>query len=256
MTETRRPSVLETAKDRFAEILGKEGMLNVEVAVLAKPLTPEEAIGTPGRRDFPIVLGVERVIEASVLGAKGHAFTDSAGEFVGRIADVLALPLDTNRNRAIFLATLNAALSHLGMVTGTVHCKDDDPEKCAVEISESLLSKHGKCRVGLIGLNPAIAEGLVKIFGAENVRITDRSAKTIGESRFGVEIWDAETRTEDIVRASDVILMTGTTLANGTFDDIRKLAESDGKHCIVYGVTTAGVCHLCGIERICPYGSS
>jgi hypothetical protein len=256
MTQDRRIPVLEDAKARFAEILSKENMLSVEVLVLAKPLTPEEAIGTPGRRDFPIVLGVERIIEATVLGAKGHAFTDSASEFMGEIADVLALPLDTNRNRAILLATLNAALSHLGMVSGTVHCKDEDPEKCATEIAEYLHSKYGKRPVGLVGLNPAIAEGLVKTFGAENVRITDLSPKTIGESRFGVEVWNGETRTEEIVRVCDVILMTGTTLANGTFDSIRELAGSYGTDCIVYGVTTAGVCHLCGIERICPYGAS
>jgi hypothetical protein len=256
MTQAPKVSSLETARDKFVEIVKRERLVDAEVTVLARPLTPEEAIGTPGRRDFPIVIGIERMIEATVLGARGHAFTDSASEYIGRIGDVIERPLDTNQNRAIFLATLNAALAHLGMVSGTVHCKDEDPEKCAVDIADHLHSKYGKCIVGLIGLNPAIAEGLVDKFGAENVRITDLGPKTVGDTKFGVEIWDGGTRTEDIVRESGVLLMTGTTLTNGTFDEIKELAERNGTDYIVYGVTTAGVCHLCGIERICPYGAS
>jgi hypothetical protein len=256
MTQDRRVSVLETARARFEEILSEKNLLGEKVLVLAKPLTPEEAIGTPGRRDFPIITGVERVIEATVLGARGHAFTDSPSEFIGVMGDVVRRPFKTNGDRAIFLATLNATLSHLGMVCGTVHCKDDDPEKCSVEISDHLRSKYGRPAVGLIGMNPAIAEELVRAFGAENVRITDKSAKTVGEVRFGVEVWDAEKRTEEIVRLSDVVLVTGTTLANTTFDRILELTQENGKGLIVYGVTAAGVCHLCGLERICPYGAS
>ena len=59
------------------------------MTVLAKPLTPEEAIGKPGRRDFPILEGKERVIEATVLGARGQAFTDSASDFEGRLEQPL-----------------------------------------------------------------------------------------------------------------------------------------------------------------------
>jgi len=51
------------------------------------------AIGEPGRRDFPIIIGKERVIEAEVLGARAHVFTDSTKEFFGKLKEILNLPL-------------------------------------------------------------------------------------------------------------------------------------------------------------------
>jgi uncharacterized protein (DUF4213/DUF364 family) len=246
--------ILETVRARFKEIVVKNGLLDVEISVLAKPLTTEEAIGTPGRRDFPIIIGKERVVEASVLGAKGHAFTDSPREFTGTLAEVLGLGLAVNQERAVFLATLNATLNHLGLVTATVHCKDDDPENCAVDIAKAVTRQDDPVNVGLIGLNPAIAERLVDTFGAGQVRITDLNGENVGESRFGVEVWDGNERTVDLIDSSDVIVLTGTTLVNGTFDWTWNRIQSRGKRCLVYGVTAAGVSTLAGFERICPYG--
>jgi len=247
-------SVFEQTRNRFREIVEREQLLDVSVSVLAKTLTPEEAIGTPGRRDFPIIVGKERVVEASVLGAKGHAFTDSPREFMGTLKDVLRLDFAANQNRAVYVATLNAVLRHLDMVKGTVHCRDEDPEKCAKEIARFILEKHGKVEVGFIGLNPAIAERLIDTFGTDHVRITDLNADNVGKRRFGVEIWDGKERMEDLVDASDVVVVTGTTLVNGTFDPIWDRIQNKARACLVYGVTVAGISKLMEIERICPYG--
>jgi len=246
--------VLERIKPRFREIVTKARLLDSSVAVLAKPLTPEEAIGTPGRRDFPIIIGKERVLEASVRGSRGHAFTDSPHEFEGRLSEVLDFELTTNQNRAIYVATLNAVLAHLGLATGTVHCKDEDPEQCARDIASHLYDKYGEVEVGLIGLNPAIAERLVDRFGPAHVHISDLFADNIGKIRFGVEVWDGNTRTEDLIEASQVIVFTGTTLLNNTFDHIWHEIRRQNKAYLVYGVTAAGVAALAGFERICPCG--
>ena len=128
----------------------------------------------------------------------------------------------THQSRAIFVATLNAVLRHLELVRATLHCKDDDPESCAREIASVLFQKYGKVRVGLIGLNPAIAEQLVDTFEPSHVHITDLNSEDIGSKRFGVEIWDGDDRTDDLVAISDVVLVTGTTILNGTFDRIWK----------------------------------
>ncbi len=249
-----RISILEQTRERFREIVETKNLLEANVTVLAKPLTPEEAIGVPGRRDFPIIIGKERILEASFLSAKGHAFTDSAREFVGTLGEVIDLPFTSNQHRAIYIATLNAVLGHLGSVTATVHCKDDDPEKCGAEIAKHLLDRHGKVVVGLIGLNPAIAENLVQVFGADGIHISDLYSDNVGKERFGVEVWDGAERTADLIENSDVVLLTGTTLQNGTFDDIWTAIKDHEKHGVVYGVTAAGVCALTGIERICPCG--
>jgi uncharacterized protein (DUF4213/DUF364 family) len=254
MSSTHRPGILEQTRARFREIAGESGLLEARVSVLARPLTPEEAIGTPGRRDFPIILGKERILEASFLGARGHAFTDAAREFLGTVAEVLDLELTSNQSRAIFIATLNAVLRHLGRAGATVHCRDDDPETCGAEIARRIHERSPGAAVGLIGLNPAIAEHLVRVFGPDRVRLTDLYQGNIGKERFGVQVWDGEDRTADLVGKSDIILISGTTLQNATFDAILAAIRAQGRTGIVYGVTGAGVCALTGIERLCPCG--
>lgn len=254
MTNMSSEPILERIRPQFVELAGRGDLLGADVVVLGKPLTPEEAIGTPGRRDFPIIIGKERVLEANVLGAKGHAFTDSPREFTGTVEQVLELELDSNQNRAIYIATLNAVLRHLQLVTATVHCKDEEPEQCALEIAAHLLEKYGMVDVGLIGLNPAIAERLIDTFGVEHMRITDLLDDNIGQQRFGVTVWDGNTRTEELIITSDLLVITGTTLVNDTFGSILNLIESHEKSYIVYGMTAVGVAHLIGFDRICPYG--
>ncbi len=254
MSNDFQMSILEQTRVRFRQLVEKEHLLNTNVSVLAKPLSPEEAIGSPGRRDFPIITGKERVVESNVLGAKGHAFTDSPREFLGVVENVLRLDLTTNSARAIYVATLNALFAHLKLAKATVHCRDDDPEKCASETSRHLLERYGLNDVGLIGLNPAIAERLVETFGADRVRISDLAVDNIGRRRFGVEVWDGNERLDDLIDASDIVLTTGTTLINGTFDKIRSRIQKAQKPYLLYGVTAAGVSHLLGIERICPFG--
>jgi uncharacterized protein (DUF4213/DUF364 family) len=246
-------SVLENSKIQFVEIVTQNRLLDAYVSVLVKTLTPEEAIGEPGRRDFPIILGKERVVEAKVLGAKAHAFTDSPGEFAGNLKEVLTLPLTSNRERSIYVATLNAILKYLNLIENTIHCKDEDPERCGKEIASQLLKRYGKTKIGFIGLNPAIAENLIETFGAENVRITDLNKQNVNSFKYGVEIWDGNEMTGELIKQCDVILITGTTFVNGTFNYIMHCVLNYKKDYLIYGVTGAGICKVSGFNRICPY---
>jgi hypothetical protein len=247
-------SVLETAKAKVKYIVDEQGWHDIGVSVSVKTLSPEEAIGNPKRRDFPIVEGKERVIEVEVMGCKAQAFTDSPREFSGKIGDVLALPLDTNDERAIFIGTLNAVLKYRGRIEATLHCKNEEPERCAHEITAYIRCKYGMINVGLIGLNPAIAESLVQTFGAEHVNITDLNYDNIGKIKYGVTVRDGRTETENMVKSSDLILMTGTTLVNGTFDEIYGLIKDYKKEYLIYGVTASGINELLDLQGICPYG--
>jgi hypothetical protein len=244
------PGVLEQCRGKLRELIAGHQLDSAPVTVLAKPLTPEEAIGTPGRRDYPILEGKERVIEATVLGARGQAFTDSPSDFVGQLSGVVEMPLTSNQNRAIFLATMNALLSHMRLVEGTVHCKNDAPEKCSAEIAASA-RRQSVLKVGLIGLNPSIAEALVREFGADNVHITDLNPQNVGTRKFGVMVWDGHTQTHELVRASDLVIVTGTTMVNGTFDEILRLVRLENKQFVVFGITAAGVCKLMDMPRWC-----
>lgn len=247
-------SVIEDAREIFKKIAEKNDLLGADVSVSVKTLTPEEAIGTPGRRDFPIVVGKERVIEAEFNGARAHAFTDSPKEFVGRLGEVIAMPLSDNGSRAVFIAVMNAVLKHLNILEASLHCKDEEPEKCAREIvsyiKETVLPKT----IGLIGLNPAILEALSIAFCPENIRLTDLDPKNIGTTRYGVEVWDGNISTDRLVHESDLVLLTGTTFVNGTFDDIMRSIKKHNRNYLVYGVTCGGISELMGLHRICPYG--
>ena len=134
MSKLFEPTVLAECRDLVRTMVHKRGLDDAALSILARPLTPEEAIGAPGRRDFPIIEGKERIIEAVLLGARGQAFTDAPAEFVGSMGDVLSLPLTSNRNRALLVATINATVRHLRLLERTTHCRDDAPEKCGLEI--------------------------------------------------------------------------------------------------------------------------
>ena len=122
--KTNSSASLEDPRVKLSKLIKEKHLENIDVSVMIKPLTAKEAIGEPGRKDFPIIQRKERVIEAQVLGAKGHAYTDSPGEFDGKLEQILDFPLTTNKKRAIYLATMNAVLRHLDLCEKTVHCKD------------------------------------------------------------------------------------------------------------------------------------
>lgn len=248
-----KKTVLELAREKFRGVLKETGLADDTVQVSVKGLVTEEAIGRPKRRDFPIITGKERVVEACFKGARAHVFTDSPREYSGRLSEALDISLDTNRSRAVFIAVMNAVLKHLGVVGDTLHCKDDDPEKCASVISSYLKGELGLSRVGLVGLNPAILEALSRAFGHQNVMASDINRDNIGKTRYGVEILDGNNASGRLAEFADAVLVTGTTLVNGTFDGILEVVRRRRKDCLVYGVTSAGVCKLLGLGRICPF---
>jgi uncharacterized protein (DUF4213/DUF364 family) len=245
---------LEQVREHLAAWGREQGVLDEKLLVRAGELTPEEAIGTPLRNDFPILLGKEKVIEARFQSARGHAFTDMPIEFQGTLGEVLAQPLETNADRALLVATLNGVMRHLGKVSRGVHCRDDEPERCALELAGEIRRRMGLGAVGLIGLNPAILAALVREFGAELVRVTDLNPECIGAVKEGVEIWDGATRTPELIRGSNFVAVTGTTLVNDTFPAILALLRQERCEHLIYGVTAAGVCSIFGFPRFCPYG--
>ena len=208
----RNNATLEKARSVFRKLVRERGLSRERLTVSVKPLTPEEAIGRTKRKDYPILKGKERVIEAAVLGAKGQVFTDSPSDFSGTLGGVLRLGLRDSRSRALAAAVINAACRALGIASGTVHCKDAEPERCAAKIAADIMLRRGRCRVGLIGLQPAVAASLVRSFGRANVRILDRNPANIGSVKFGVRIGDGGSGAQGLARWADLVLITGTTM--------------------------------------------
>jgi uncharacterized protein (DUF4213/DUF364 family) len=243
---------LQKSKERFITIVDDHKLRSETVRVAIGTLTPEQAIGKPDRQDFALLGGKEVMIEAEFKESYGQAFTNQPQDFSGLLDDVLSLSLDTVNNRAIFIATMNAVCSHLGIIGKVRHCRNQEPEDCGKEISGKLISLYGRINIGMIGYQPAILENLVKTFGADHVRCSDLDPKNIGANKFGVNICDGNAENKHLIRWCDLVLATGSTHVNNTFDDLYQEAISQNKNFVMFGVTGAGIAALLKLGIICP----
>jgi len=232
-------------KKEFTRTMNQNGLEAEEVVIKAVPLSPEEAIGNPEDRDYPLVTGRERLIQAEFKGSMGQAFTDMYGDFTGRLSDIVAMELKNNFRRAVFVSSLNAVSRHLGLVDKTVHCRDNEPRECSHELVKYLERNYGNPKIAFTGFQPRMVEALA---GKFELRVADMDRDNIGKEKFGVVIDDPE-KTESNLRWCDIALVTGTTVVNGTF---KKFEMS--KPVIFYGTTIAGVAKLLGLNHFCYCG--
>ncbi|MDD1750632.1 MAG: hypothetical protein LUO89_12255 [Methanothrix sp.] len=216
--------------------------------VVIRQLNSAEAIGETGREDFPIIRGKEVLMQAVYRGAVGQAFTAAKGGFRGSLGDVLDLPLNGSFERAVLIAAINAVLKYMGKIEKTVHCKNDGPSRCAASMSEWIKEQDMK-KVGLVGLQPALLEALVKALGPERVMVSDLSEA--GADRCQVRVLDGM-QAEQMLESCQLLLITGSTLANSTIDDLMNAARGFNSRVVFYGATAAGAAYLLGMERWCP----
>lgn len=230
-------------KEEFSKLAAD--ILDQHISIIsARPLSAKEAIGEPDRDDYPLIKGKEVMIEAAFRGSRGQAFTDMPGKFEGSIRDVIALPLATNFERAVFIASLNAVMRELGLISGTVHCKDKEPAQCARELVDYVRERFGNPRISFVGFQPAMIERLSEQFA---MRVLDLDEENIGKKKFGLTI-EGPDKTEEVLQWGDIILATGSTSVNATIDQFL------GKKPVVFfGVTASAVTKICGFERFCRY---
>jgi len=100
--------------------------------------------------------------------------------------------------------------------------------------------------VTIIGFQPALAEAVDKDF---KVRLVDLDPDNVGQVKRGVLVEGAES-TRDAMNWCDMLLVTGTTLAN---DSIGQFLN--GKPVLFYGTTISGAASLMGWDRFCPQSS-
>ena len=235
-------TVFDDIRSRFLDMYREKDLLDERVAVRARALTAEEAIGNPEDKDFPLQKGKERLMQAEFRDSLGQAFTDRYGDFEGTLASVLQADLTNNFRRAVFTATLNAALRYLNEISGTVHCKDKEPNQCAQALAGYLWERYGRVKVLQVGFQPKIVEHVGAKF---SLRVLDMDSDNIGTEKYGVIIESPE-KTEDAKNWADLFLVTGTTLVNGTID-----LFLGSKPVLFYGTTIAGAARLMGWERFC-----
>jgi len=245
-------SILDKAKNEFVRAC-KERSLDLERPVSVRPLSSTEAIGN-AEGDFAIKKGKEYVIEATFENAHGQAFTGKPREWNGTLEEILLLDLSDVGNRGVFVAAMNAVLRFLGLATGTIHCRNEDPTNCGPEIAGQLEARFGSKRFGIVGLQPAILQGLTKHFSPDAIRVVDLNPDNIGSSKYGVEVWDGQTDLRRLARWAEVGLATGSSIVNGTIDQIVRCFNDDARPLVFFGNTISGAAALLDIDRLCPFG--
>ena len=149
-------------------------------------------------------------------------------------------------SRGLFIAALNAVMKHLGRADCTVHCRNEGPESCAMDVVRYISEHYGRPAIALIGYQPAMLEQLAKEY---DVRAADLSPANIGRKRFGVLIEDGRIpeTSQSLCRRADLVLCTGSTVCNGSIVDFLPFKEK----ILFYGTTLAGAAPLMGLPRLC-----
>lgn len=246
--------VLQQAQQQLAALCA-EADLDSALPLSVRCLTPDEAIGASADPNFVIKKGKERVIEATFEGVRGQAFTDHPGDWQGTLGELLAMEVEAIGQRAIFTAGLNAVLRRLGRAEGTIHCRNDEPTRCGEELTHLLYERFGIGSYGLIGLQPAILDAMTAAFGTLRIRVLDLNEDNIGQERFGVTIWDGEKDLDRLIEWCDVGVATGSSVVNGSINELLARFEAAGKPLLFFGNTVSGVAALLSLDRLCPFAA-
>ena len=229
-------------KEKAFKLWESEDILSEKIVITAKALSTQEAIGNPLDDDYPIQRGKEKIMQADFNGCLGQAFTDHFGNFEGSLKDIIDLPLSNNFEKAVFISALNAVLRSQEKIGKTIHCKDEEPVACARKLVSHIQERYGDMKITQIGFQPRMAQYLSAVFP---MRLIDLDPDNIGQTKQGVLIEGADA-TEDAVNWCDLLLVTGTTVANGTIE-----LFLNKKDILFYGTTIAGAAMLMGWDRFC-----
>lgn len=246
MKECSTGSFFSRLQREFALMVDEFQLRQAGVKVKAALLSPEDAIGATKRQDYVILQGKERLLQASIMGCKGQAFTGAQGDFTGTLEDVLALPLTDDFQRAVYIATLNAVACYTGKVDNSIHCRNEGPELCARQAVDYFQKNYGRPRILMIGYQPALAEALHNALAS--LIVLDLDPANIGQTKNGVLIRSGADDLKEYIASSDVIFATGSTICNATIDSIYNAAIP----LVLFGTTGAGAAALLGITRFCP----
>lgn len=235
----------DTVKNEFSKIVKVHGLEAEEVVIRAKTLSAEEAIGNPNDKDYPLIVGVERLMQAEFKGSLGQAFTDMYGNFSGRLSDIVAMDLTNNFRRAIFISSLNAVMKYAGLITRSIHCRNEEPRECSYELVKYIERTYGHPKIAFVGFQPRMVETLSPKF---ELKATDLDKNTISTEKFGIMIHGPE-KTQENLQWCDIAVVTGTTVVNGTIEQFMI-----AKPVIFYGITISGMAKLLGLNSFCYCG--
>ena len=233
-------ALYDKLKAALAERIDECSLAGNDLQVHCRVLEAAEAIGSPEHKDYPILQGREHMVEAAFRGSRGQAFADQFENHQGPVESLLTMDISTNARRAVFVAGLNAVYRYCGICDKTVHCRDQEPLECAKKLHDIFPAES---KVLLAGLQPRFLEALAE---TNAVRAVDLDPRNIGTQRSGVKIESAEA-TQEAIDWCDSILVTGSTLVNGTITTFLNTP----KRVVFFGVTISAAAKILNLETFC-----
>ena len=248
----------EYIREKFRELVEQADLLDKMISsdsstgtsrVIYTRVVPPKWFKLPSG-EYAIARGKEYMMECKLSNVKAQVFTSKP--FIGSmsIGEVLDLDLNSIVNRSIFYCALNAVLRYLGLIKGTIHCRGEEPVKCAGMISKEIWNKHGDKPLLIIGYQPAIVREVVDRFS--KVFVTDMDPVNIGKRINNVVVMDSSIEL-DLIDQVEIVLITGSSVINSTFWSIYDRIMEKKRIIYLYGVSGAGVSYLLDIPRLCYY---
>jgi len=176
-------------------------------------------------------------------GNSYQPFTDHFEQADYSVEDLLDLELNSNRARASFIAGLNAIFRYLSLCAKTVHCKDDEPQQCALQLPSVIETNQ---KILLVGFQPRFLQTLASI---GQVRVIDLDQENIGKKISSIMIESSE-RTSEAIDWCDLIFATGSTVVNGTITNFL----TKQKLVLFYGVSISAAAKILNLKTYCHCG--
>ena len=243
---------LELLTEKFRKLVQERDIDPLE-EIFLEPLGVQEAIGDPTPfRDFPLLKGKEKLIQADFRGSKGQAFTSYPLRWHGTVREVIDLKQDGGKNTAIFIASLNAVGRSIDLCKDTVHCRNEEPERCAGKIADYVKENFPSVTVGMVGYQPAITNALCEALGRGSIRVIDLDPENMGRMVCGsVTIGNGTTDLDRMAEEVDLAMATGSTIANGSLGGVLYAFRKRDKPIYFYGTTIACAASLLDLKRLC-----
>ena len=232
--------ICNTLKLSFAAIVERHGLEDKPISVKAES----------GAMESPPHYGAEVKLTARFEGVYGECYTSFPGEYDGPLSKIPIINIEDDPvGRSVFIAALNAVMNKYEMADECLHCDEEDEAQCAERILQQYVRNNGKVNFLLAGYQPHMAKAIATHFP---LRILDLDPDNIGKTVHGVTIEDGTEAYADATLWAEVILCSGSSIANGTFFDYVRIPK-DVKY---YGTTIAGAARALELSRICPFGKN
>ena len=236
-------NIYEELREALRKEVQKHNLSGQNISIRCKALSAEEAIGNPDHDDYPIIKGKEVMVEAVFKETKGQAFTDEFENADYTIEELTAIELNSNKKRASFISGLNAVFRYLNLCDKTIHCKDNEPKECAINLFKTIGVLNN---VLLVGYQPRFLEMLASNY---KIRVVDMDQDNIGSDKLGTDIEPPE-MTADAIEWCDLIFATGSSIVNGTFTNFL----NKDKPVLFYGVTISAAANILNLNQYCYCG--